>query len=351
MTTPALTPAQMIVRMGTGCNIGNVFERKDHDMSAASVSPVLKAYADKGFKHVRIPCTWYPDELNGACRLDDPVFMKNLDSAIYYAVSLGMCVLLNTHFENWIHKHYDGTEAYKGKFWTLWKNIATRYKGIKQSDLVYEVLNEPNTLLGSFDCNNCNDPTAIGLTRSIIKVGFDGIRSVDPTRIVMLPTNGMQAVCQCAAVYPTASLLPGGGSDKYLMVSVHIYCPWTFCSESGTNDIYLKQSDPFGAMQRDVDNILGQLKTWQTNVGGDSVLGLAVTEFGVGDSQNSSRRNTDIVRSYYRMIAKGCRDRKIAPCVWSDGSKSSWFGLLETLPPASPVTFCYGLADAALGYS
>ena len=283
--------------------------------------------------------------------MDDPVFMKALDAAVYYAVNLGMCVIINTHFEQWIHNHYDGTEAYKGKFWGLWRNIVTRYKSIKQSDLVVELLNEPNSVLGAFSLGNCNDPKAVELTRSIMKVGFDGVRSVDPTRMIALSSNGMQSVCQCPVIYPTRSLLPGGGNDKYLMVAVHDYVPWNYCGESESNDFYLKQKDPYGAMQNDINKLFDDLKAWHNGIGGDSVVGLLVTEFGVGCSNNSGRRNTDLVRAWYRQTAKACRDRKIGPCAWNDCSKTSWFGL-STLPSETngKVEWLYGLADATLGY-
>lgn len=346
----SLSPAQMVQRMGNGINLGGFFEMQNHDCSAATVSPVLKAFADKGFKSVRIVVTWYPDSLNGACRLDDPVFMKNLDNAIWYSASLGMCVILNSHFENWIHDHYDGSQAIKDKFWGLWVKIVKRYQSISQHDLVFEVLNEPSHMLGGWDWNNCNDSVALDRCRSIIRTGFDGIRSVSKDRVIMLPVNGMQSICQCQQVYGSVQNIPMCGADQYLMIAVHAYVPWSsFCGENATNDFYLKQNDPYHAMWVDIDNLLSGLCNWKNSLNYPS-LALALTETGVGDANNSGRRNTDIVRSYYRMMADACRRRGIAPMAWNDCSKTSWFGMSTLAQETNgQVQWLYGLADAFIG--
>ena len=281
-----LSPAQMVQRMGTAINLGGFFEMQKHDCSPQTASPVIKAFADKGFKCVRVPVTWYPDALNGACRLDDATFMKNLDNVIYYSISLGMCVVLNAHFENWIHDHFNGEQAIKDKFWGLWKSIATRYNGISQHDLVFEVLNEPHKMLGGWEWNNCNDPAALDRCRVINKTGFDGVRAVSKNRIIMLPVNGMQSICQCQQVYSNISSFPMSGADQFLMLSVHEYVPWdTFCGEQATNDFYLRQADPYHSMWVDLDNLFNGLTQWKNSLNYPS-LALALTETGVGDAIN-----------------------------------------------------------------
>src|SRR6476646_2654240 len=155
------SPTDVVKRFGSGCNAGGLFEMQNHDTGANTVSPILKAMSDKGFKHVRIPVTWYPENLNGTCRLDDPIFMKNLDNAVYYANYLGLGIILNCHFEAWFYDHYDGSQALKDKFWLLWQRIAKRYDNIKQIDLIFETLNELQGNLGDWNRNNCNDPTAL----------------------------------------------------------------------------------------------------------------------------------------------------------------------------------------------
>jgi endoglucanase len=331
-------------RIGTGINLGQTFENHDHPRDASSVSPRILAYSQKGFKSIRIPVTWYPDDKNGACVLDDSVFMQQLDNAIYYAVSLGMCVVLNSHFENWLMNNYDGTEQYNGKFWALWRNIATRYKGINEWNLVFEVLNEPNKKFGDWQIGNCNNSTCLAYTRQINKVGFDGIRNVQSNRWVMLSPNASQCYSQCGNVWPDKSQLPGGGSDKYLICAVHNYEPSNFTLEWGSNSMYMNQSNPFGVQQNDITKYYNYLTQWQASMGGSSVIQIAITEFGIGDSGNTNRRNCDLCRTWYRQVAKGARDRGFMPLAWCD---CGWFSL-STMPPS--IQWVDGLADACLGY-
>jgi endoglucanase len=346
-----LLPYQVVQQFGTGCNLGEFFERVDHDRSAATVSPIVKAYADAGFKSIRIPVTWYPPELNGSCQLSNPTFMSELDNAIWYSNSLGMGVVLNCHFESWLYNSYDGSQAYKGKFWSLWQAIATHYNGIAQNMLIFETLNEPQAKLGDFALGNQNDPNALNFCRQVNQVAYDGIRTVSKTRIVCLTVNGMQSICQAQQVYPTSGSFPSGGTDPYMMLSVHCYVPWSFCGDQGTNGVYLGQGDPYHSMWSDMEVLLNGLANWKQSLNYPN-LALAMTEFGVGDSQRTGRRNSDLVRAYYRTAVCACKKRGILPMVWNDCAEGSWFGL-SSLPSetGNVVQWVYGIKDAVLGYT
>lgn len=347
----ASSPQGIVSKFGTGCNLGLFFETVGHDRSSATVSPLISALHSKGFGCIRIPVTWYPASLAGACVLNDSTFMGQLDNAIYYTVSLGMGVILDAHFETWLYDTYDGTSAYDNKFYALWLNIANRYSSIAQNALVFEILNEPQLALGDFASNNFNNSTTLALCRQIIAVGFNAVRAVSATRVVVLPVNAFQSIAQLSAVYPTASSFPGGGQDQYLMVAFHSYVPVSFCSYTGLNSVYLNQIDAYGALKAQVDGLLDQVVAWKASLYYPS-LGIALTEFGAGDSQNTGRRNSDIVRAYYRCTALGCVARGIMPVVWNDCSQTSYYGM-STLPSetAGVVQFQSGLADALLRLS
>lgn len=330
-------------RMGTGINLGNTFELHDHPRDASSVSPRILAYSQKGFKSLRIPVCWYPNDRNGACVLDDPTFMQQLDSAIYYAISLGMCVIIDSHNESWLLDHYDGSQQYDGKFWQLWKNIATRYKSINEWNLVFELANELNNKFGDWNNGLCNNATCLEYTRQINKVGFDGVRSVQSNRWVMICGNAVQCYSQIGNIWTNSAQLPGGGSDKYLIIAIHNYEPAAFTLEWGSNNLYMNQQNPFGIQQNDITKYYNYVTQWQSKMGGPNVIQIAVTEFGIGDSSSSNRRNCDLCRTWYRQVAKGAKDRGFIPVVWED---SGWFSL-STMPPN--VQWVNGLADATLG--
>jgi endoglucanase len=344
-----VSPQSIVNRMQVGCNLGQFFETVDHDTSAATVFPVLKAFADKGFRSVRIPVTWYPAQLNGACQLDNPAFMAQLDAAVHYASHVGLAVMLNAHSENWMYTGYDGSAVLNAKWSALWQRIAQHYKHLRQCNTVFELMNEPQGVLGQSSNGTASSASALQLCRQMNSVACAAIRSVDSTRIIALCVNDYQSMSQCAAVFPTLASFPGGGADRYLMMSVHYYTPWTFCGNTGSNAVYLNQANPTVAMTTAVERAMTALITWKSRVDYPR-LALAVTEYGVGDSTASGRRNTDIVRYFYHSTTAACRSRGILPMVWNDSSQQSWFGL-STLAAETggTVQWLYGLADSVVG--
>ncbi len=131
---------------------------------------------------------------------------------------------MNAHFEDFIFDSYDMSDSFNGKFWQLWKDVATFFAYAPQSKLILEILNEPHGVLG--DWSGGADPRsarAIELTRRILKAGRDGVRSVDGDRIVQVSTNGLGNIGSLSWMYPTPSTLPGGGTDRFLQVHVHSY--------------------------------------------------------------------------------------------------------------------------------
>lgn len=340
-----LNSQQIIARCGTGVNLGEVFERNDLPRDASFVSLMLAAFAKKGFKSVRIPVTWYPDD-GTKCMLDDATFMGQVDNAVYYSVSLGMCVVLDLHFEHWLLDHYDGTETYNGKFYQLWQRIVNRYKGIAQENLIYEILNEPVNLFGDWSIGNCNNLQCIQFTKTINEKGYWAIRNIEPNRTIMLPSNAAQCYSQAGALYKVKTDLPGGGNDKNLIIAVHDYEMAAFCLEWGSNDFYNKQQNPFGSQQNDITKYMTYMKNWQNQMGGPSVIGVAITEFGIGDSGTSNRRNCDLCRTWYRQVAKGARDNGFLAMIWND---CGWFKVCERPDSNGNVVWVDGLVDCALG--
>lgn len=351
MTTTLLqTPLELAKAMGTGWNAGQLFDNNDRSRDPAKVRPIIKAYWDKGFRHMRLPVTWY-GKTTTTCRLNDTLFMSQLDNALSYAIGLGFIVILNTHHEDFLNGAYDSSEAFNGIFWRLWRDIATRYKSIDKNKLIFEVLNEPHAVFGDYSggcCCNCTK--ALGYTRQINKVGYDGIRYVDADRTISLCPNAMQCYSQCGSLYPSEAALPGGGNDKHLFVSVHTYDKYEFCSNTGTNEYYNKQADPIAALRKDLDDIISTLYNWHTTVGGFDKIGLMINEYGVGCSTpGSTRRDTDLVREYYRYLARKAREKNFPIAVWSDGNYGqAWYGI-ERVKADGTVEFPAWLANCALG--
>jgi endoglucanase len=310
-----LTGSQIAANMKRGINLGSTFERTSNSTSPDRVRPLLLSAWKKGYRHVRIPVTWMGDN----CYYD-------LTNAIDYAIGLGFIVILNSHHENWLNNGYAMTDEQNGIFWQHWKDVATYYKSRWQSKLIFEILNEPHGVFGEYNQGgdrDCNCNRAIQLTQRINKTGFDGIRMVDKTRVICFQPNAMGNISTCCNIYPNAASLPGGGYDKYLIVSVHTYDPWNFCGQDGNDSVYLSQSNWWLSLHADIDKRFTDLTNWHSQVGGDSVVGVAIGEFGVGRTNNSNL-NSYVIEQYYKYTTQVCLSHNWGVCAWDD-CNNGWF--------------------------
>ncbi len=321
-----VSAAQVMAEMGPGFNLGNTFENGNNTTTLAAVKPLLDAYHTAGMKHIRIPVTWMDrftaaDHLandNGVINSENTRF-KELVKVIDYAISLDMYVVVNTHHEHWLKDNYDGSQELKTKFSTLWTSIATYFKDYDHH-LVFEVLNEPEGLLGEWG-NGWPDPTsatALQRTSEVNKIGFDAIRAAggkNDTRVIMISTNGQGNEVMIEEVYPTKASLPGAGKDKYLAIQVHSYNPWAFCGQTGSNTAFPGNASVEAAIRKVGTH--SRLLNVPVNYG----------EFGVGRQTNTAERNTDLVRGYYKTFAKTTLSEAMSYSVWDD---RGWFGLINS---------------------
>ena len=311
MTT--LTAKQMQSKMGRGINLGLFFEQKAHATDPAHVNPLIKAYKDRGFTHLRIPATFYGDSPS-YCMLDNAQWSRDLQSAVRYATSLGMIVILNTHHERWLYRTYADTSAQNVIFSRLWKRIASLFKDIPASLLCFEVLNE---LQGVFD-------SSVTLTRRINQVGLAAIHSVSPDRIVLFQPNQMGNLFAAPKCWPTRDSLPA--SDK-VMVTVHSYDPWDLCGQESTATATNAQIDA------DVTKYITLLKAWSDKVG----VPVHVGECGIG-RRDQSKRDAEWVRHYYWAWGQVPKVKGIPVCTWED---AGWYALRD-----AQNRWIYGLLPA-----
>lgn len=165
---------ELAAALGVGINLGCRFEDPINPTSFDSVKRALDAIFAKGFRHVRIPVTWISGQSN---KLDNAKFVGELRAAMDYAISLGLKVIVNAHHEKWLLEQYDGSDAMTDKFKQLWARIATLFRGLRDKDVVYEVLNEPRAKFGDGDAAATD--ACIALTRKINKAGYDAISHQD----------------------------------------------------------------------------------------------------------------------------------------------------------------------------
>ncbi|RYG24728.1 glycoside hydrolase family 5 protein [bacterium] len=316
-----VTAAQVNRQMATGFNLGNTFDLGLHSTAPADVKPLIDLYVAAGMRHVRIPVTW-GEPIKGSLLADrtgklnpnNPRF-RQLGTVVDYALSKGLYVIVNAHHEHWLKDHYDGSPTYDRAFADLWTGIAQQFKNRSQK-LVFEILNEPEKAFGDWSGPvKPFDPQALSYTRKVNEIGWRAVRQAggaNRTRIVMVGTNGQGNQSMLDELYPTAAILPGGGKDPYLMVTVHTYDPWPFCGQDGSNAKWPGEA----AIAKPIRDVAAHAR----------MLGVPVNygEFGVGREKDQSERDTDLVRGYYRTVRRTAQAEGMSVTPWDD---RGWFGL------------------------
>jgi Cellulase (glycosyl hydrolase family 5) len=185
--------------------------------------------------------------------------------------------VLNAHHERYLYRKYTGAEEQNDKFFRLWSRIAERYRGVDHNMLVFEVINEPQGVFGTFVPGTYgpfirqDDGTAIELTRQINKTGFDGIRSKDKKRTISLCPNSFQGYTQMQLIYPNREELPMS-DDKHLMVSAHVYEPFAqFCDPVKRDKSFFKggptgTKDEIRALREHLDRVIGRMSYWYDEI-------------------------------------------------------------------------------------
>lgn len=121
INTNSTTAKEIIVDMGGGFNLGNVFDNGINASTPSSNKAIIDLYYSGGMRHVRIPTTWMDGfssnlaDANGNLNTAHPRFLE-LKEIIDYALAKKMYVVLNTHHEHWLKNNYDGTTAFDTKF-------------------------------------------------------------------------------------------------------------------------------------------------------------------------------------------------------------------------------------------
>ncbi|KAG5183114.1 glycoside hydrolase superfamily [Tribonema minus] len=333
---PILAAAQLLATMKSGLNLGNTLDTATHSTDPAVMARRLDAIRAEGYGHVRIPVSWRPADF-AVCRIDVPEFVDKVESAVDHAIGLGLVVIVNAHHEQWLTR-YDGSKAMTDEFTSMWRRIATRFRDKPQNKLVFEVLNEPHGTMGGGGGfgGSSQSPEALALTRKLNAAGYTGIRSVSRRRVVLIQPNDMGSMYQAGKMWPTPEMLPGGGRDQYLAVTLHSYAPWAFVGPNGSDSAFASQK----SLEADIAQRFESLLRWMQSV----PVPVHIGEFGVG-RVNRWLRDSDMVRAYYRCFSARARDAGIPAAAWDDGGD---FAITKFNRDATSIQFVYGISEALL---
>ncbi len=169
----------------------------------------FKKIKEAGFSNIRI--NLHPFSYMDSNYKINSAWLETLDWAVKNGLEAGLMVILDMHEYNALASD---PVAKKEKFLSLWRQLAPRYKD-KSSNLIFEVLNEPNRELTP------------ELWNSFLSDAVKIIRETNPNRTLIIGPANWNSI----EALPTLTL---PGNDNNIIVTVHFYYPGRFTHQGAS---------------------------------------------------------------------------------------------------------------------
>ena len=327
-----LTATEVIRLMGNGINLGNTLEAYNHKSYVDSgVNPtsfetlwgqpvttrdMIDDMKAMGFDTLRIPVAW-TNGINyesGDYTIDERL-MNRVDEVVNYALDADMYVILNDHWDgSWWGMFGSGDEAVRENGMALYKSIWTQLCE-HFSDYSYKLIFESaNEELG----DRLNDGEVTGtdgvlsederyettnrINSEFVKlVRSTGGKNADRFLLIAGYNTDFRKTCDDRYQMPEDT-----AKDK-LLLSVHYYTPWDYCSDSTVN----QWGSPGDYEEQ---NSLFQMLTKFTDQG----YGVVIGEYAVMGAADKPDRD-----KFYANLLDNCDLYNYCPVLYSDRRAST----------------------------
>ena len=316
------TAAEVVAEMGLGWNLGNTLdvcqadrdgdgEVNEHVEEGQKVDETLwgnpkatrelfAAIKDSGFDSVRIPVTWR-DHMDESYQVDKE-WMDRVEEVVSYAYELDMYVIINIHhdgggdpqFGAWVRSASTDKEEMLKKYVTLWEQICERFKNYSDK-LVFESMNEVG-----FD--DLNEDDAYALLNEFNQTFVDTVRASggnNEKRHLLIAGYWTDIVKTCNDKFK----MPKDTVKDKLMLSIHYYTPWEFCT-TNINNTWGSEDEV-----RQMKQLFKKLKDTYVDNGVPIVIG----EYGVGANDFAS------CIYFIENVCRLCHEYGMAPYFWDNG--------------------------------
>ena len=133
----AISPSQMQKHMGLGINLGNRLDLYQQPAREVKES-FIEAYANKGFKNIRIPVCWDGHTNETAPYEIDSDFLDHVQQIVEWSLDRGVTTILNTHHEKWLDEAGGAFDQKLPRLEAIWAQIANKFAGYNET-LIFEV--------------------------------------------------------------------------------------------------------------------------------------------------------------------------------------------------------------------
>ena len=191
---------------------------------------MVQAIADRGFKSLRIPVTWFNHMGPSPDYTVDTEWMDRVEEVANYAFDADLYVIINIHHDDYNEEHegswlcptYEKQDAVTDQLVKVWTQIAERFKDYG-SHLLFETMNEPREVGspeewtgGSAEHRDVINAFNLAAVNAIRATGGNNV-----TRFIMIPQVGANGNALEDLIIPN--------NDPHIMISVHNYSPYEFC--------------------------------------------------------------------------------------------------------------------------
>lgn len=193
-------------RLARTVNLGNALEAPhEGEWGVFLKEEYFQRIAAAGFTAVRIPIAFsYHAQVDPPYGID-PTFLDRIDWAVQTANKYGLVAIVDLHNFPEIMTDPAGE---RGRFLALWKQVSDHFQSVPDSQVYFELLNEPNGALDDSQWNNLAAETILLVRQTNpdrpILVGPSSWNSFDHLNDLVLPT------------------------DSNLIVTFHYYLPFHF---------------------------------------------------------------------------------------------------------------------------
>ena len=323
---------EIINEMGSGYNLGNVFDCYDKDVEIKNpidqitlcgnffpTKQMISSIKKYGFNTIRLPVTWinFIDE-NGYINID---WMKNVKEVINLILNNHMYCILNLEKdgkkENWLS---EGIIA-KDKYINLWSQISNEFKNYDEH-LIFESMDSFEDINYNSSLSNYDYSSLLDLSQSFIDI----VRSTGGNNIDrLLLVSGANA--DLDLTFNLNYKIPKDPSNK-IAISIHYYVPYYFTLESDYSEPYIDPNDGieyYFYSDRDWGNdidyneIIENFELMKSYFL-DKEIPIVISEVGV--LTNEEKKSDSIREFLYVVFSISANYNGIASCLWDTSNKT-----------------------------
>jgi len=200
-------------KIGRGINIGNALEAPSEGAWGVKLqSEYFSEIAEAGFNSVRIPIRWSAHTATEAPYTIDSAFINRVKWAIDQAFNNDLTAIINIHHFNEI---FEVPADEHDRFIAIWQQVSDLFKDYSD-DLIFEILNEPNTNLTA------------ELWNTYLADALAEIRKLNPSRVVMIGS------AEWGGVPALSKLKFPQGEQENVILTVHYYEPFAFTHQGAS---------------------------------------------------------------------------------------------------------------------